>query len=77
LSFDGLHYSVRYEADNDEEELSEYEFDSLDLVAECSSSCKRKRLDKEESQEPKYAVGTRFLKVSFVNSSCALLLRLG
>ena len=31
-SFDGDHYRVYYSADEDEEELSEYEFDDLEIV---------------------------------------------
>ena len=32
-SFDGVHYHVHYPADGDEEELSEYEFDDLDILS--------------------------------------------
>lgn len=31
-SFDGRHYKVYYEEDSDEEDLSEYEFDSLEIL---------------------------------------------
>ena len=71
MNFNGTHYKVYYPEDGDEESLSEYELDALDIVdgsedeAEESSDDDKDDDDSSsiESFQPKFPIGTRFIKV--------------